>query len=78
MILEMKDGSVILTIKDDGRGIPDEALARMGSLGILGMRERALAFGGGIEIVGVPGGGTTVTATIPLVADRSSQGRENQ
>jgi signal transduction histidine kinase len=35
------------------------------SIGIVGMRERALSFGGGLVIDSAPGRGTTVTIRIP-------------
>jgi signal transduction histidine kinase len=65
--LELKGGHVILTVKDHGRGITiDEQHARK-SLGLLGMRERALMFEGDVTVVGETGKGTTVTARIPVV-----------
>jgi two-component system sensor histidine kinase UhpB len=36
------------------------------SLGLLGMRERAAAVGGDVQIRSEPGRGTTVTARVPL------------
>ncbi len=36
------------------------------SFGLLGMRERVFALGGKIDINGIKGEGTKVTATIPL------------
>jgi PAS domain S-box-containing protein len=54
---------LILAIRDNGRGITRTQQSQ--SLGILGMRERALLFGGTVAIVGVPAKGTTVTVTIP-------------
>jgi signal transduction histidine kinase len=36
------------------------------SYGVMGMRERARAFGGRVTISGAPGEGTTVEATLPL------------
>jgi signal transduction histidine kinase len=60
--------SAVLTINDDGRGLPkdDESRAHSG-LGILGMRERAHLLGGEIELDGGLGGrGTTVRITVPL------------
>lgn len=63
--LGVVDGALTLVVQDDGRGIPAEASTQASSLGLLGMRERAAAFGGHLRIRGGPGGGTTVTATIP-------------
>jgi two-component system, NarL family, sensor histidine kinase UhpB len=41
-------------------------LSARGSLGILGMRERALLLGGELTIRGVPGYGTSVTVRLPV------------
>ncbi|MDX2031976.1 MAG: two-component regulator propeller domain-containing protein [Blastocatellia bacterium] len=64
--LRHEDGNLVLQVEDDGRGIRDSELAGRGSLGLLGMRERAHQFHGDVSIDGVPGEGTTVTVTIPL------------
>ena len=55
-----------LEIRDNGRGITEPELANSKSLGLLGMRERALMLGGNVHISGTPGQGTTVTVQIPL------------
>ncbi|MBI2807435.1 MAG: PAS domain S-box protein [Planctomycetes bacterium] len=59
-----------LVIRDDGDGFDVSAARararRGGSLGLLGMTERASLLGGWLEIVSAPGGGTTVTARFPL------------
>ena len=57
---------LLLEVEDNGKGIDEAALLSPKSLGILGMRERALPFGGGIEITGVPDQGTRVKVSIPL------------
>jgi PAS domain S-box-containing protein len=59
------DGSLILKVSDNGRGITERESSHNKSLGLLGMRERALVFGGTVEITGVEGKGTTVTVIIP-------------
>jgi PAS domain S-box-containing protein len=67
-------GGIVLEVEDDGLGISQERLTEHRSLGLLGMRERALAFGGTVEIAGVPGQGTIVTVRMPLskAADEDS------
>jgi signal transduction histidine kinase len=60
------DGRVVLEVTDDGRGIPEDRIDDSGSLGILGMRERARALGGELDIHRNAGGGTAVVATVPL------------
>ena len=66
----------ILEVMDDGRGITSEELAGNGSLGLLGMRERAAAIGGDVQIVASPGQGTTVTVTIPCAEAHASESLE--
>lgn len=55
-----------LVVSDDGKGITEDQLADPTSLGIAGMRERALEWGGELDISGVPDEGTTVSMTIPV------------
>ncbi len=64
--LTAEAGNLILDIRDNGRGITQEEISSSKSLGLLGMRERAFAFGGEIVIGVGPGGGTTVTLKIPV------------
>jgi PAS domain S-box-containing protein len=66
--LSVDGGGVALAVADDGRGVTAEALARPVSLGLVGMRERALAVGGELSITGAPGQGTTVTVRVPRPA----------
>jgi signal transduction histidine kinase len=63
--LGIKSHCVTLEISDDGRGITEAATTGPGSLGILGMRERAAALGGVLEVAPRSGGGTRVTAWFP-------------
>jgi signal transduction histidine kinase len=53
-------------VTDNGKGIPEEKIGDPRSLGLLGMRERARSLGGEIRVSGKAGGGTTITAAIPL------------
>ncbi|HHV78549.1 MAG TPA: PAS domain S-box protein [Firmicutes bacterium] len=68
--LNVKDGMAVLTIQDDGCGFDVPAsnveLRRMGKLGIAGMMERAEIAGGKLELHSVKGGGTRVSASVPL------------
>jgi signal transduction histidine kinase len=63
--LQKKDGQIELKVQDNGRGITEEELANPQSFGLMGLRERAILFGGNAVIQGVPGRGTTVTVKIP-------------
>jgi len=64
--LKEKASGLILTVRDNGKGITQRQISHRKSLGILGMRERALLLGGEIIIVGLPGKGTTVSVEFPI------------
>ena len=64
--LQGEKGDLLLTVADNGRGIESEDIDSAKSLGLVGMRERAQAFGGKVEITGVRGKGTTVMARFPV------------
>lgn len=64
--LVMSDGTAVLTIRDNGRGMPP--LIDPKSLGLLGIRERAELLGGSVTIDSRPGDGTMVIATLPLTS----------
>ena len=55
-----------LVVTDDGRGITTEELQATGTLGILGMRERAITWHGRVTVHGEPGHGTTVRVFMPV------------
>lgn len=63
--LTEEDRNLTLEVHDNGRGVPEDKLSQGQSLGILGMRERALLLGGELMIRGAPGQGTTVRVRIP-------------
>jgi len=64
--LELGDEAVSLEVIDNGVGIADTELNAKKSLGLLGMNERALLFGGEVRITGTAGHGTRVAVSIPL------------
>ena len=63
--LGLKSGCVTLEVVDDGQGITEAAASGPSSLGILGMRERAAALGGVLEVAPRSDGGTGVAAWFP-------------
>jgi signal transduction histidine kinase len=60
-----------LTIQDDGVGITRKQIANSRSLGVAGMRERALQWNGRLRLHGQPGKGTSVTLQMPLKREDS-------
>ncbi len=75
--LHRKDQWIELIVADNGRGIEPEVLYDPGSYGLTAMRERALLFGGDLEIHSEVGAGTRVIVRLPLsepVVDMSFRG----
>ena len=64
--MKEKDGELVLTISDNGRGITETEKCGEQSLGLLGMRERAHLIEGKIDIRGTEGQGTVVILRIPI------------
>ena len=60
-----KQADILLEVEDNGCGINEEALKHSNSLGILGMKERAYAFNGSVELKNSRTGGVMVTARFP-------------
>ena len=52
---------IVLTVSDDGRGMPDG----VAESGLRNMRERAERLGGTLAIVSAPGTGTRLTWSVP-------------
>ncbi len=67
--LELWDGVLTLSVRDNGKGIEGRILSEPGSVGISGMRERAALVGGSLEIHSNEGEGTEVAFSVPLPED---------
>ena len=65
--LEEENGSIILEVKDNGRGITEAELGDPKSFGLIGMRERVKFLHGEVIIAGSPGKGTRIRVTLPLM-----------
>ncbi|MFJ6791726.1 MacS family sensor histidine kinase [Streptomyces angustmyceticus] len=69
ILVEDEPHAVLVTVRDDGPGIPEGRLAdaeREGRLGVaLSIRGRLRDLGGGAEWISVPGQGTEVELTVP-------------
>ena len=70
--LDNGDGRVVLTVRDDGRGLPDEEARPGGAGGIRGMHERALLVHGALEVAALPEGGTRVRLEVPVAPARAA------
>jgi PAS domain S-box-containing protein len=60
------NGEVLLTVRDDGRGIAAADMEKAQSLGLVGMRERVWAMDGDITISSDEGPGTRIDIVLPL------------
>jgi signal transduction histidine kinase len=59
--LSIDESDVVLAVIDDGVGGADP----VGGSGLSGLRDRALALGGGLHVNSPPGAGTQLTVTLP-------------
>ena len=64
--LQSPDGHLVLEVADNGRGISEEEMRSSESIGLIGMRERAGAMGGRLNISRGGKGGTVVSVDVPL------------
>jgi signal transduction histidine kinase len=64
--LKRDNGSVVLRVSDNGKGIQDSELLDPKSFGLLGMKERIGYVNGELKILGKPKKGTTVIAKVPV------------
>jgi signal transduction histidine kinase len=73
--LEYRPGEIALEVRDDGQGFAadkkQEPLehSRTGHYGMTGMRERAAAIGGALEVTSEPGVGTVVRLRAPALRE---------
>jgi PAS domain S-box-containing protein len=69
--LGLDHGWFVMTLQDNGRGMPD-GTGPGSSLGILGMHERAALVGGNVEVESAPGRGTRLRVSVPQPHSRQS------
>ena len=62
-------------VKDNGCGITKEQIQSLRSLGLLGMRERAMVWGGNVQINATDHGGTMVTINIKRDGNGKNEGK---
>jgi len=64
--LRESNGMLAFSITDDGIGFNFEQSKLRASLGLLGMKERAVVSGGSLEVISQPAKGTTILVRLPL------------
>ncbi|MFJ2826206.1 MacS family sensor histidine kinase [Streptomyces sp. NPDC087263] len=78
ILVEDEPDTVIVTVRDEGPGIPEGRLAQAegeGRLGVaLSIRGRLREIGGAAELISVPGQGTEVELKVPKAAGSESEG----
>jgi signal transduction histidine kinase len=62
--IKKADGKIILTISDNGHGFDETKVREKKTLGLVGMKERAVMLGGELNIQSKEGKGTTVTLIV--------------
>ena len=70
--LATSKGKTVLTVSDDGIGIPESVDRRGGGLGLRTMHYRAQTIGGSFSISRRRGGGTQVMCELPILVEESS------
>ncbi|MFI1566011.1 MacS family sensor histidine kinase [Streptomyces sp. NPDC020490] len=80
ILVEDEPGEVVVTVRDDGPGIPEGRLSQAegeGRLGVaLSIRGRLRDLGGTAEVISVPGQGTEVELTVPKGAKGAKGARD--
>jgi signal transduction histidine kinase len=69
--LAYAEDSLSVSVRDDGRGFDPDVPCD--GYGLAGLRARATEVGGTARISSAPGGGTTVTVSLPVSPLRSSR-----
>ena len=77
IVLRRSDLTLILEIKDNGQGLPADE-SSMAGFGMIGMRERAEALGGKLQLSTPSGGGTCVIVTVPVPGGTPVLDKEKQ
>jgi PAS domain S-box-containing protein len=66
------DGQLLVSIRDDGRGIAAADMEKAQSLGLIGMRERVLGMQGEMTVSGDEPPGTRIDIVLPIAAKADS------
>lgn len=76
VVLRATPRELVLKVLDDGRGITLAELADQRAIGLLGMRERALAWGGTLDVYALAPAGTAVELRLPRAGGDGEDGTQ--
>jgi PAS domain S-box-containing protein len=65
-VLSQNDNRIVLEVRDNGKGFLYNDIAGKKTLGLMGMRERALMIDGDFNMESIPGQGTYINISIPM------------
>ncbi|GAA0766931.1 PAS domain-containing sensor histidine kinase [Ideonella azotifigens] len=71
--LHVEAGELVLSVRDDGVGLPDPPSQRESQFGLLGIQERADALGGQLELNNAGNGGACVVVRMPLAGEAANR-----
>jgi PAS domain S-box-containing protein len=71
------DTGIEIVVQDDGQGFDETLKSGRKSFGLLGMKERALAVNGRVNVTSTPGKGTVVSVYIPFDSVRPKRRRND-
>ena len=77
VVLDDVDDEIVLTVRDNGIGIPAVNPGGLVTHGLRGMRERVAYLGGSVRVNGAEGKGTTIIITIPKTPENTEVSDEN-
>lgn len=73
LTIKEENGCIKMAIVDNGNGISERDITAKDAFGLIGMRERAYAWGGETSIRGTAGKGTEVVVHIPLENNQTEE-----
>lgn len=71
--LRVQNADVVLTVEDNGIGLPSDALRRQGHWGLRGLLERVTQFGGHLTLDNAPGSGARLRVHLPMDAAEAAR-----
>lgn len=77
VVLDDVDDEIVLTVRDNGIGIPVANPGGVITHGLRGMRERVAYLGGTVRVNGAEGKGTTIVITIPKTPENTQVPDDN-